>query len=106
MSGQSSRKFAIITLLGLPLAAAEVMAVQTGISAQQIPPSKPYLDPKDVGYIPKSKINGKMCSKCAYFLRPDKCAFVKGVIAPEGYCNKFRHAEHLGPRPRPLPHTE
>jgi hypothetical protein len=87
MNDQPSRKSAIISLLGLPLAAAAVVATQTGAGAQS-------LDPKAVGYVTKSKIKGKVCSGCVLFVKPNKCSQVKGVIAPGGYCNIYSPKAH------------
>jgi ribosomal protein S26 len=85
MNDQVSRKDAIISLLSLPIVASAVAATTGAASAQT-------LDPKTVGYIPKSKIKGKYCSNCALFVKPNKCTQVKGVIAPAGYCNIYAPA--------------
>ena len=42
-----------------------------------------------VGYQEYSHFDTKMCSECANFSYPSRCAIVKGDISPDGLCSEF-----------------
>jgi len=83
MSERPSRKSVLINLLGLPLAAAAVVAVAAQADAKTAPSA--------VQYVPKSK-NGKHCKDCRFFAagkvmsKPGSCSIVSGPIEPLGWC--------------------
>jgi hypothetical protein len=83
MSERVSRESLIISLLGLPLAAAAVAEVASPADAKTAPSA--------VKYTPKST-NGKYCSGCRFFIAGKSataagtCSIVDGAIQPKGWC--------------------
>ena len=41
------------------------------------------------GYVEKTPFAAQTCVQCHFFIDPDECLVVEGLVSPTGYCNYY-----------------